>query len=162
MESHEIIHISELHSSSSNIWKTHSEFKARLYWLFDIYCEVYGVRKMFWKNAQLGFKLLISHKDRTIFALLIVYSLYGLYPLLRLIFLPSFWFHFQLREYFELNRRINHKEEIFTAYIKLSVCSHVFLLHFQFEEQTHNLRCLDRKCWHILYHPKQSKIHRKR
>ena len=92
----------------------------------------------------------------------IVYSLYGLYPLLRLIFLPSFWFHFQLREYFELNRRINHKKEIFTTYIKLSVCLDVFLLHFQFEEQTHNLRCLDRKCWHILYHPKQSKIHRKR
>ena len=68
------------------------------------------------------------------------------YPLLRMIFSTSFLFHFQLREYFELNHGINHKKEIFTTYIKLSVCLDVFLLHFQFEEQTHNLRCLDRKC----------------
>ena len=67
------------------------------------------------------------------------------YPLLRMIFSTSFLFHFQLREYFELNHGINHKKEIFTTYIKLSVCLDVFL-HFQFEEQTHNLRCLDRKC----------------
>ena len=107
--------------------------------------------KCFGRNAQLGFTLLISHKDTTTFALFFNWYLVAFYksmdyPLLRMIFSTSFLFHFQVREYFELNHGINHKKEIFTTYIKLSVCLDVFLLHFQFEEQTHNLRCLDRKC----------------